>query len=73
VKTDGTGRRPYRRTASDSLGLAKEQEATRQGRLDALRSEIEHGATSGPGISGDQVFANARQRIADIAAGAANS
>lgn len=42
----------------------------RQGRLDALRAEIEHGATSGPGISGDQVFANARKRIAG---GATNS
>ena len=72
MKTDGTGRRPYCRTASDSLGLAKEQEATRQGRLDALRVEIEHGATSGPGISGDQVFANARKRIAGIAADATN-
>ncbi|WP_188822522.1 hypothetical protein [Novosphingobium indicum] len=52
--------------------MAKEQEATRQGRLDALRVEIEHGATSGPGISGDQVFANARKRIAGIAADATN-
>jgi len=70
VKTDGTGRRPYCRTASDSIGLLKEQDAMRQGRLDALRAEIEHGATSGPGISGDQVFANARKRIAG---GATNS
>ena len=45
----------------------------RQGRLDALRAEIEHGATSGPGISGDQVFANARKCIAGIAGGATNS
>tara|TARA_R110002167_G_scaffold301413_3_gene505620 strand:- start:1263 stop:1415 length:153 start_codon:yes stop_codon:yes gene_type:complete len=50
--------------------LLKEQDAMRQGRLDALRAEIEHGATSGPGISGDQVFANARKRIAG---GATNS
>mgnify|MGYP003656787712 CR=1 FL=1 len=70
MKTDGTGRRPYCRTASDSIGLLKEQDAMRQGRLDALRAEIEHGATSGPGISGDQVFANARKRIAG---GATNS
>ena len=70
MKTDGTGRRPYFRTASDSIGLLKEQDAMRQGRLDALRAEIEHGATSGPGISGDQVFANARKRIAG---GATNS
>lgn len=73
MKADGTGRRPYRRSASDSLGLAKELEATRQVRLHALRAEIEHGATSGPGISGDQVFANARKCIAGIAAGATNS
>ena len=72
MKTDGTGRRPYRRTASDSLGLAQEQEATRQGRLGALCAEIEHGATSGTGICAEQVFANARKRIADIAAGATN-
>ena len=70
MKTEGTGRRPYCRTASDSIGLLKEQDAMRQGRLDALRAEIEHGATSGPGISGDQVFANARKRIAG---GATNS
>lgn len=73
MKTEETDRRPYRRTASDSLGLAKELEATRQARFDALRAEIEQGATSGPGISGDRVFANARQRIAGIAAGATNS
>ncbi|GGN59568.1 hypothetical protein GCM10011349_40210 [Novosphingobium indicum] len=73
MKTEGTDRRPYRRTVSDSLGLLKEQDAMRQARLDALRAEIEHGATSGPGISGDQVFANARKRIAGIAAGATNS
>ncbi|WP_174523894.1 hypothetical protein [Novosphingobium naphthalenivorans] len=53
--------------------MAKELEATRQVRLHALRAEIEHGATSGPGISGDQVFANARKCIAGIAAGATNS
>lgn len=73
MKTDGTGRRPYRRTASDSLGLAKEQEATRQARLEALRAEIEQAATSGPGICAEQVFANARKRIAGIADNAKNS
>lgn len=57
----------------DSLRLLEEQDAIRQARLDALRNEIERGATSGPGIPADQAFANARQRIADIAAGAMDS
>lgn len=47
----------------DSLRLLEEQDAMRQARLDALCAEIEHGATSGPGIPADQAFANARQRI----------
>lgn len=54
----------------DSLRLLEEQDAMRQARLDALRAEIEHGVTSGAGIPADQAFANARKRIADIAAGA---
>ena len=33
----------------DSLRLLEEQDAMRQARLDALRAEIEHGATSGVG------------------------
>lgn len=45
----------------------------RWARLDLLCTEIEQGATSGSGICAEQVFANARQRIADIAAGARNS
>jgi antitoxin ParD1/3/4 len=53
----------------DSLRLLEEQDAIRQARLDALRAEIEHGVTSGVGIPADQAFANARKRIADIAAG----
>ena len=57
----------------DSLRLLEEQEAMRQARLDGLRSEIEHGATSGRGISADAVFAKVRQRIADIAAGHSDS
>ena len=57
----------------NSLRLLEEQDAIRQARLDALRAEIEHGAASGPGIPADQAFANARQRIADIAAGAMDS
>jgi antitoxin ParD1/3/4 len=57
----------------DSLRMLEEQEAMRQVRLDALRAEIEHGATSGPGIPADQAFAKARQRIADIAAGSMDS
>lgn len=57
----------------DSLRLLEEQDAMRQARLDALRAEIEHGATSGPGIPAGQVFANARQRIADMAAGTTDS
>lgn len=57
----------------DSLRLLEEQDAMRQARLDALRAEVEHGASSGPGIPADQAFAKARQRIADIAAGAMDS
>ncbi|WP_240339340.1 hypothetical protein [Novosphingobium sp. BW1] len=53
--------------------MLKEQDAIRQARLDALRAEIEQGASSGPGICAEQVFANARKRIAGIAAGATNS
>ncbi len=53
----------------DSLRLLEEQEAMRQARLDALRSEVEIGVNGGPGIPADHVFAKARQRIADIAAG----
>lgn len=53
----------------DSLRLLEEQQAMRQARLDALRSEVEIGVNGGPGIPGDQVFAKARRRIADIAAG----
>lgn len=57
----------------DSLRLLEEQDAMRQARLDALRAEIEQGASSGPGIPADQAFANARRRIADIAAGATDN
>lgn len=53
----------------DSLRLLEEQVAMRQARLEALRAEIEHGAASGPGIPAERAFANARQRIADIASG----
>lgn len=52
----------------DSLRLLEEQDALRQARLDALRAEIERGASSGAGIPANQAFANARKRIADIAA-----
>ncbi|MFC5342923.1 type II toxin-antitoxin system ParD family antitoxin (plasmid) [Brevundimonas staleyi] len=53
----------------DSLRLLEEQGALRQARLDALRAEIEHGASSGPGVPAEQAFAKARRRVADIAAG----
>ncbi|MEY2926273.1 MAG: hypothetical protein RL367_750 [Pseudomonadota bacterium] len=52
----------------DGLRLLEDQEALRHGRLDALRADIEHGASSGPGIPADQAFANARRRIGEIAA-----
>ena len=52
----------------DSLRLLEEQDAMRQARLDALRSEIDHGIASGPGIPARQAFANARRRIAEIEA-----
>lgn len=45
----------------------------RQARLDALRAEIEQGAASGPGIPASEAFANVRQRIANMAAGATDS
>lgn len=45
------------------------QDAMRQARLDTLRAEICLGAASEPGIPAEQVFANARTRIAGIAAG----
>ncbi|MBB3957699.1 type II toxin-antitoxin system ParD family antitoxin [Novosphingobium sediminicola] len=51
-----------------SLRPLEEQEAMRQARLDALRSEVESGVRSGPGIPADRVFTKARQRITDIAA-----
>lgn len=54
----------------DSLRLLEEQDAMRQARLDALRAEIELGAVSGPDIPVGQAFANARRRIAEIAADA---
>ena len=57
----------------DSLRLLEEQDAMRQARLDALRAEIEQGATSGPGIPAGRAIANARQRIADIAAGTSDT
>lgn len=57
----------------DSLRLLEEQDALRQARLEALRAEIELGAASGAGIPADQAFANARKRIAEIAAGAMGS
>ncbi|MEO7470370.1 MAG: type II toxin-antitoxin system ParD family antitoxin [Sphingobium limneticum] len=52
----------------DSLRLLEEQDAMRQARLEALRAEIDLGASSGTGIPAEQAFANARARIADIAA-----
>jgi antitoxin ParD1/3/4 len=57
----------------DSLRLLEEQDALHGVRIDSLRAEIELGANSGQGIPADQAFANARQRIADIAAGAMDS
>lgn len=57
----------------DSLRLLEEQEAMRQARLEALRNDITQGTASGPGIAAEQVFAKARQHVADIAAGNADS
>lgn len=57
----------------DSLRLLEEQDAMRQARLDALRAEVEHGVASGPGIPADRAFANARRRIAEIAADASDN
>lgn len=48
----------------DSLRLLEEREQERAARLDALRTEIDHGATSGAALPADQVFAHVRARIA---------
>ena len=53
----------------EGLRLIEEREAEREARLEALRSEIERGRGSGPGIPAEEAFAAARARIAELAAG----
>jgi antitoxin ParD1/3/4 len=49
----------------DSLRLLEEREAEKAARLDALRSEIERGAASGPGVPAERVFARLRARLGE--------
>ena len=57
----------------DSQRLLEEQDALRQARLDGLRAEIDFGTNSSPGIPAEHAFPKARKRIADIAAGVAET
>lgn len=50
----------------DGLRALEDQEKFRTLRLEALRAEIQKGANSGPGIPAEEVFAEVRQRIAQI-------
>lgn len=52
----------------EGLRLMEEREAEREARLEALRAEIARGQESGPGIPAEEVFAQARQRIREVAA-----
>lgn len=54
----------------EGLRLMEERDAERQARLEALRAEIARGRTSGPGVPAEEVFAQARARIDEIARGA---
>lgn len=49
------------------LRLMEEREAERVARLEALKGEIEQGIGSGPDIPAEEVFADARARIGEIA------
>lgn len=51
----------------DSLRLLEEQEAERAARLDALRAEIERGATSGEPVPAAEAFENVRAKIRELA------
>lgn len=48
----------------EALRTLEDREKFRTLKLDALRAEIQKGADSGPGIPAEEVFAEARARIA---------
>lgn len=48
----------------EALRTLEDREKFRALKLDALRAEIQKGADSGPGIPAEEVFAEARARIA---------
>ena len=55
----------------DGLRALEDRERLRTAKLDALKSDIRHGAESGAGIPTDAVFTEVRKRIAKSAAGRA--
>ena len=48
----------------DGLRALEDREQLRAAKLESLRSALQRGANSGPGLPADEVFATARQRIA---------
>jgi antitoxin ParD1/3/4 len=52
----------------DGLRALEDRENLRAAKLKALRSDIKHGAQSGPGIASDAVFAEVRKRVAATSA-----
>jgi antitoxin ParD1/3/4 len=51
----------------DGLRALEDRERLRAAKLAALRSDIQHGADSGPGIDASTVFAEVRKRMAGVA------
>ncbi len=51
----------------EGLRLLEDQERLREIKFDALRAEIHKGMDSGPGIPAEEVFANVRARIRQVA------
>lgn len=52
----------------DGLRVLEDRERLRAAKLEALRSDIQRGADSGPGIAAGSVFAEVRKRVADTTA-----
>lgn len=52
----------------DGLRVLEERERYRAMKLEALRNEIQKGIDSGPGIPAEEVFADLRARIREVAA-----
>lgn len=48
----------------DGLRALEDRERFRTAKLEALRADIQRGATSGAGIDSEKVFAEVRQRLA---------